>query len=86
MNKQTKIILWIIGILIVLIIGVFSYMFFNPLCCSTTGNIILQEGFDYNSYCELNKTNEVWGCFPEDRCEFQEDSDGTKYCVSIWRE
>jgi hypothetical protein len=84
MNKRTALI--IATIILLLVLGVLAYQNIK-----TTGKVVLipfdyDNGFDYNDYCELNKTDEMWGCFPEDRCEFQEDSDGTKYCVPVWRE
>jgi hypothetical protein len=84
MKKQTA--LLIATIILLLVLGVLAYQNIKA-----TGKVVLipfdyDDEFNSNGYCELNKTNEVWGCFPENRCEFQEDSDGTKYCVPIWRE
>jgi hypothetical protein len=87
MNKQTKIILWIIGILIVLLLVgncVLKNLFRAP-----QNHLAMKEeqwlklGLINDSYCEVQTINETAICLPEGVCEFQTDLDGIQGCLAI---
>ena len=81
MNKTLKIILIILGILILLGIVYFIWFDLNRPAMLLPERLE-REGFDYDSYCEVQTINGTALCLPEGFCEFQEDSEGRKICLA----
>jgi hypothetical protein len=78
MKSKTKLI--ILTIIILLFLGAGYYFFEKTFHLKVNGEVTKNnqdEGFDYSNYCEATEDT----CLPADKCEFQNNTDGTKICM-----